>query len=115
MLEITLRIEGTEKKFTQPKQTLGAMRRMAEMDKNIRAMQADGNEEDHGLEMIDEMAFTIVALFSNQFTFDELVYGLEFETMEEFHGIVEDLFAQVGGEGKKPAAKKTPVKKAPTK
>lgn len=116
MLEITLRIEGTEKKFIQPKQTLGAMRRLAEMDKNIKRMQAEGNEEDNGLEMIDEMSETIVALFAHQFTFEELIYGLEFDTMEDFHNIVEDLFSQVGGEGKKPTpAKKAPVKKAQTK
>ena len=35
MLEITLNIEGTEKKFTKAKISLGAMRRLAEMDKNI--------------------------------------------------------------------------------
>ena len=112
MLEITLNIEGKEKKFEQAKITLGAMRRLAEMDKNIKALQGDeSNQEDNGLEIIDEMSFTIVALFKNQFTFDELIYGLEFETMEEFNEIVEGIFNQVADSSGKPS----PAKKAPAK
>lgn len=113
MLEITLNIEGTVTKFTQAKITLGAMRRLAEMDKNIKALQSNGDEEENGLDIIDEMAFTIVSLFKNQFTFDELVDGLEFDNMEEFNEIVEGIFGAVAESQGKPAAKKAPAKRQP--
>lgn len=117
MLEITLNIEGTEKKFTKAKISLGAMRRLAEMDKNIKELQASATDEnDNGLEVIDEMSMTIIALFGNQFTFDELNFGLEFDDMDEFNEIVEGIFSQVADtKGKPAAAKKAPVKKAPSK
>lgn len=113
MIEITLNLEGKNKKFTQSKMTLGGMRRMAEMQKIIGQLQAEGNEEENGLQMIDEMAETIVILFKNQFTFEDLVDGLEFETMEDFNDIVEDIFSKVGGEGK--TTPKKPTTKAPSK
>lgn len=116
MLEITLNIEGETKKFEQAKITLGAMRRLAEMDKNIKELQENStSEEDNGLEVIDEMSMTIVALFKNQFTFEELIYGLEFDNMDEFNEIVEGIFSQVadttGGKTKAAAAKKAPAKR----
>lgn len=119
MLEITLNVGGENVKYTQEKITLGAMRRLAEMDKNMKELSESGiSEEEQGLEMLDEMAMSIVALFKNQFTFDDLIYGLEFESMEEFNEIVEGIFEQVslGTEGKKKApttAKRTT--KAPAK
>lgn len=111
MLEITLKLEGKNKKFTQPKINLGGMRRLAEMDKNVKALRENGGEEENGLEMLDEMAFTIVALFANQFTFDELVEGLEFDNMDEFNEIVGDIFTKVSaGAGGKTVAKKPTTK-----
>lgn len=118
MLELTLNIEGKKKKFTQEKITLGAMRRMAEMDRNLNNLRQQYDEEEIGLETLDEMAMTIVSLFGKQFTFDELVDGLEFNNMEEFNDIVEGIFSQVAEEstdgGKQTATKKAP-KKAPSK
>lgn len=112
MLEITLNIKGEQKTFRQEKITLGAMRRLAEMDKNIKNLQGEvDGEVENGIEILDEMAFTITALFANQFDFDELVNGLEFDDMEEFNEIVEGLFNEVG----KSAGGKTPAKKAPAK
>ena len=115
MLEITLNLEGKDKKFTQSKMTLGAMRRMAEMQQNIERLQKEGTAEENGLEMIDEMALTIVVLFKNQFTFDELVDGLEFDTMEDFNDIVEEIFNSVGGEKGKSVAKKPTTTKPASK
>lgn len=115
MLEITLNIEGEDKKFTQGKITLGAMRRMAEMDKRIKDLQESSNVDDTGLEVLDEMSYTIVVLFKNQFTFDELQDGLEFETMDEFNEIVEGIFSKVGEGQGKPAPKKTASRKPQTK
>ena len=113
MLEITLNIEGEDKKFTQGKITLGAMRRMAEMDKAIKELQESSNVDDTGLEVLDEMSYTIVVLFKNQFTFDELQNGLEFETMDEFNEIVEGIFSKVGEGQGKPAPKKTTASRKP--
>ena len=115
MLEITLNIDGEDKKFTQDKITLGAMRRMAEMDKAIKDLQESSNVDDTGLEVLDEMSYTIVVLFKNQFTFDELQDGLEFETMDEFNEIVEGIFSKVGEGQGKPAPKKTVSRKPQTK
>lgn len=121
MLEITLNIEGKDKKFTQEKITLGAMRRLAEMDRNLSNLREQYSEEEIGLETIDEMAMTIVSLFGKQFTFDELVDGLEFDNMDEFNEIVEGIFSQVAqeteepGKGKQPAKKTAAKKKAPSK
>ncbi|WZK93788.1 hypothetical protein [Staphylococcus phage SpP] len=115
MLEITLNIEGEDKKFTQGKITLGAMRRMAEMDKRIKELQESSNVDDTGLDVLDEMSYTIVVLFKNQFTFDELQDGLEFETMDEFNEIVEGIFSKVGEGQGKPAPKKTASRKPQTK
>ena len=113
MLEITLNIDGEDKKFTQGKITLGAMRRMAEMDKAIKELQESSNVDDTGLEVLDEMSYTIVVLFKNQFTFDELQDGLEFETMDEFNEIVEGIFSKVGEGQGKPAPKKTTASRKP--
>lgn len=113
MLEITLNIEGEDKKFTQGKITLGAMRRMAEMDKRIKELQESSNVDDTGLEVLDEMSYTIVVLFKNQFTFDELQDGLEFETMDEFNEIVEGIFSKVGEGQGKPTPKKTTASRKP--
>lgn len=96
MLKITLNIGGEVKEFTQEKITFGAMRRLAEMDKNMKEIQANGSEEEAGVETMDELAMTIVTLFRNQFTFNELLDGLEFDSMDEFNEIVEDIFNQVG-------------------
>ena len=58
---------------------------------------------------------TIVTLFKNQFTFNELLDGLEFDSMDEFNEIVEDIFNQVGeSTGGKSTTKKS-TKKQPSK
>lgn len=110
MLKITLNIGGEVKEFTQEKITFGAMRRLAEMDKNMKDIQKNGSEEEQGVETMDELAMTIVTLFRNQFTFNELLDGLEFDSMDEFNEIVEDIFKQVGdstGGKPKTATKRT--------
>ena len=115
MIKITLNLGGENKEFTQEKITFGAMRRLAEMDKNMKDIQNNGTEEEQGVETMDELAMTIVTLFKNQFTFNELLDGLEFDSMDEFNEIVEDIFNQVGeSTGGKSTTKKR-KKKQPSK
>ncbi|MBW0770509.1 hypothetical protein KYJ98_09285 [Mammaliicoccus lentus] len=105
MITITLEIEGKKKKFTKNKLTLGAMRRVAEMEKAVKELQ--GDEEQNALQIIDETCLTVVELFGNQFTFQELLDGL---AMEDYEATLEKIFNDMNEPEKKTTAKRTTTK-----
>lgn len=101
MLKINIEINGKEQEFVQNKRLYKAIRKIAEMRDKVQEAEK-GKIELSNVEAVDEMYMIVVEIFNNQFTFDELISGSDYEEVVK---IVETF--ETMGKTKTPAKRQT--------
>ncbi|MDO0948229.1 phage tail assembly chaperone G [Mammaliicoccus sciuri] len=101
MLKINIEINGKEQEFVQNKRLYKAIRKIAEMRDKVQEAEK-GKIEMSNVEAVDEMYMIVVEIFNNQFTFDELISGSDYEEVVK---IVETF--ETMGKKKTPAKRQT--------